>query len=255
MSNKLYKYRCFNEFTENIILNSSLYFSPVKNFNDPFDCRLSFKQEYSQNEIQEYFLKMKENEELVPSIEDIIKKFGKSKDFYKFQKKYYNQFVSNIGILSLSKNYKNILMWSHYADNHKGLIFEFETSHKLNSPSSCFLNYLETGPLKIDYKDKYELLSYATDKEILADVIMKLLLTKYSAWEYENEYRVIDTKHQGEKKFRKEELISIIFGANALTPQIERMISLCRNNGFSHVEFKKAKIVLGKFHLEFEDVC
>ncbi|TOC13300.1 hypothetical protein CGJ90_24575, partial [Vibrio parahaemolyticus] len=45
--------------------------------------------------------------------------------------------TSSFGICSLSKTFENILMWSHYADNHKGFVVEFET------PTN-FAEFLET---------------------------------------------------------------------------------------------------------------
>ena len=37
--------------------------------------------------------------------------------------------INNIGIFSLSKVPDNILMWSHYADSHKGIVLEFDSNH------------------------------------------------------------------------------------------------------------------------------
>ncbi|MCV2884796.1 DUF2971 domain-containing protein [Aestuariibacter sp. AA17] len=35
----------------------------------------------------------------------------------------------NIGILSLSKTNENLLMWSHYAQNHQGFVIGFNEEH------------------------------------------------------------------------------------------------------------------------------
>ena len=53
--------------------------------------------------------------------------------FYEFYSKTNDNTIENSGILSLSKRSKNITMWSHYADNHKGLVFELEIKKDLDS--------------------------------------------------------------------------------------------------------------------------
>ena len=81
-----------------------------------------------------------------------------------------------------------------------------------------------------------------------------MTLIKHTDWSYEEEFRLIDFSFQGEKKFPKEALTSIIFGLNAKQSNIETMIQLCKDNGFEHVKFKKAKKVSGSFALAFFDI-
>lgn len=50
----LYKYRKFDNRTDEIILNSEFYFAPPSSFNDPFDCNLSYKKDYNTEEIDNY---------------------------------------------------------------------------------------------------------------------------------------------------------------------------------------------------------
>ena len=133
-------------------------------------------------------------------------------------------------------------MWSHYSSNHTGLVFQF--TFKKNS--KCFLR-----PLVVDYKDKYDLLSYTSDFKSEAP---KLMLTKHSDWTYESEVRIIDLDFQGEKKFKKHELTSIIFGALAKDDDIDKMMGLCKQNGFEHVKFSKAMLTPGEFSLKFREI-
>ncbi len=50
-------------------------------------------------------------------------------------------------------------MWSHYANNHKGIVYEFEPDLFQNSLSDFFTG----NPIRVDYMadNEYELLSYA----------------------------------------------------------------------------------------------
>lgn len=253
---KLYKYRNFESHTENniplyelIIKDSSLYFASIISFNDPFDCQLSFKDTYTESEIKRFCReKAKKSNFSREQKEKLIEKTKDNDAFYKFAKGISNQQIEEIGILSLSANCNNILMWSHYSDSHRGLVFEFEPKYE-----DCFLKPF--GPIAVDYKETYKVLSHAvTDENIRKKQFEELILTKYIDWEYENEYRVIDLKHIGSKRFRKDELTSIIFGLNTTKENIDKVKKLCKENGFEHVKFKQTVKIKGRFELEIIDI-
>lgn len=76
------------------------------------------------------------------------------------------------GILCFSKTWTNPVLWGHYADKHRGICLGFEV------PSSV-LN-------KVEYVD-----SRLPRPDVHDEAFMKkLLLTKFSHWQYEQEYRV-----------------------------------------------------------------
>lgn len=247
---KLYKYRNFNEYTNNIIINSSLYFSPVNAFNDPFDCNLSFRKNYSSAEIKNYFKKAKgKYQSQTEEINEAERKYSSPKRFCKWMKLSLDKNVAKYGIVSLSTTKKSILMWSHYAYNHTGLVFEFD-----KTVDTEYFKYT----IPVNYKQKkYNFLSYTSFKdgdETEYKDIHSLLLTKYKDWKYEKEQRLLDLNFHGEKQFKKEALKTIIFGAKSTKENIVKIIKLCECYGFHHVQFKKAKLVQGKFKLVFNDI-
>jgi hypothetical protein len=238
----LYKYRDFGEFTNDIIMHSQFYFSPPKSFNDPFDCNLFFKESYSKEEIDKY-----KNDFLIrnPSINPKIldNHFNDNGDtFHCKLKESRSQLIENTGILALSKNYKSITMWSHYSKNHEGLVFELD----VKKDYSFFYMF---GI--VDYIEEYELLSYAEDPR---KELYNLFTTKYIDWKYEEEIRIIDFDKYGVRKFKKNLLKSILFGYKAKEENIKSVINLCQTNGFTHIKFKKAKLIPGKFALDFDEI-
>ncbi len=246
----LYKYRSFDDlslpknehYTNNIILNSSLYFSAIENLNDPFDCKLSYRQEYTSQDIREYFRKyLKRNPDSF-KLEELLKIYGDNQNFIDYQNKSTDELIARLGVLSLSTNPNSILMWSHYSHNHTGLVFQF-TPEK---DSTCFKPFY-----LVDYSSNYNLLSYTSNSK---DEIPKLMLTKHSDWKYESEVRMIDLDYHGEKKFKKHELTSIIFGALAKEDDIIRIVELCKENGFEHVKFSKAELSSGAFSLKYREI-
>ena len=95
----------------------------------------------------------------------------------------------------LSAEHKSPLMWSHYADSHRGFCVEYD----FGSPDRATLSLL---PLPVVYSHDRPLVPWYvafnnTPENIMAankDILLGLL-TKDSSWEYEREWRLlIDTK-------------------------------------------------------------
>lgn len=81
------------------------------------------------------------------------------------------ELATQVGILCLSATWRNPLLWSHYADRHRGLALGFDVSGDRFRP----VNYVRTRkpwPAELDGRFQEE-----------------LLYTKFSHWWYEREYR------------------------------------------------------------------
>lgn len=91
-------------------------------------------------------------------------------------------------ICSLSKDYRHILLWSHYADGHKGCCIEVS----MRDPGATLRD--------INYVSELQTVDRAVDAE-------ELLSYKSKSWEYEQEIRVF-----GRSKYRRVYLHQIIFG-------------------------------------------
>lgn len=85
-------------------------------------------------------------------------------------KSHYN---NKVGFLCFTRRLGDPVQWAHYADNHRGICFEFEISD----------NYL----LKINYKKSPATIS--VKKANWEQELVKATLCKYSGWKYEREYR------------------------------------------------------------------
>lgn len=89
------------------------------------------------------------------------------------------QLSETTGLLCFSKRWTNPLLWSHYADRHKGICLGFRIPDGSLEP----VGY-EVGRLTLD--SSWSLTSEA-EKQALTK---KLLLTKFKDWSYEEEYRL-----------------------------------------------------------------
>jgi hypothetical protein len=188
------------------------------------------------------------------TLQEVLKRWGSNEAFIEQQYRCFNEYRSNIGVCCFSESPKKILMWSHYANDHKGIVYEFTTDLFSGSTSESF----KGCRFKVDYaKDnKYELLSYALTGKLKEDQFVKGLLTKANEWKYEEEYRFIDLNGSENKSFKKESLKSIIFGVKTETEpdEIIRIKNLCQEYGFQHVVFKQIKFLPGEFKITLVDI-
>lgn len=156
----LYKYTPHNtEYKYDIITKSQLWFSKIESFNDPIDSQLDYRQEYAQDEIKRYWENFPTTK-LGYTLEKTLIKYGNSQAFVDQQNRIFSQQRSDMGVLCFSVNQKNILMWSHYANHHKGIVYEF----KPNLFSNSLCDFFTGNPYRVDYPvdRNYDLLSYTS---------------------------------------------------------------------------------------------
>lgn len=83
------------------------------------------------------------------------------------------------GIICMSADWQNTLMWGHYADNHRGVCLVFDCNEALWQPVE-YQNERRPTP-KTFGKNSYREMDEADFR--------KLALMKSNQWIYENEYR------------------------------------------------------------------
>ncbi|WP_175472645.1 MULTISPECIES: DUF2971 domain-containing protein [unclassified Duganella] len=87
------------------------------------------------------------------------------------------------GVLSLSRTNNNILMWSHYADSHKGIVLGLDETHDFFSGVDRM--GLKRPPRNVVYSTKRQLVK-AGDTQAFE----KLMCQKSLDWAYEEEVRL-----------------------------------------------------------------
>lgn len=93
--------------------------------------------------------------------------------------KFKNDFDRNRGILCFSRNWKNPVLWSHYADKHRGICLGFD----LDDFYAQEVKYCDN---RIN-PDKVKNVKYAG----ISGYVLDLLCTKYIHWQYEEEVRAL----------------------------------------------------------------
>ena len=199
---KLYKYRFFNEYTCNSLLESYIWLSSPDTFNDPFDCHL-----------KDDYLLFDDSQLSAAALEELTG-HGNGKDYY--DNVIYPWYLTN-GIGCFCESHEEILLWSHYANCHRGICLEYDFSCNKN---------LEKLLQKVIYTDEYPQINFSqfigTGLESSISYIRKAFYTKYKVWEYEKEWRLVLPGYPNKKLFYPPYFLSAVYlGCNISAPDRE----------------------------------
>jgi len=257
MITKIYKYVPFSEGSLCILNNGTIKYSHSNEFNDPFDCVVDYN-------IEETIKNISEREDL---FERAAEQLGTGLDVIEEKKKImlasleesltnktpYDSVMDKIGICCFSLKPDNILMWSHYAENHKGFLVEFTTDQSNPDIVESTEKYL--GGYLVEYSDKMPVRSLGLSEcESSQEDLYKQFLTKSAVWFYESEFRVLSlNKGPGIHQFCQNMVSAVIAGAKMGDAHIQ-ILSDTVNNLSSKLQknigFSKAEMIKGKYALK-----
>ncbi len=186
-----YKYRTLNDFKffVDIILNGRLYASTYENLNDPMEGVYNYSRGIPQ---------------------DFIDRIYSSKQ--------------ELRILSLSMNNNIPLMWSHYANGHRGVVIGIEIDE----------NKYKVKPIKY-MLDTFNLKN-GWFPDPVEDIARNILSVKNKVWEYEEEARVFI---QGKNPFINVKILQVITGRK-MSDEDFKMITKLINKVDDSIDVMKA---------------
>lgn len=184
---RLYKYTPVSTRSLSIISTGKVWYAKPSSFNDPFDCGLDLCEDMSIDEkVQVLRVEMEREgwspEKVTQQLQNMFTEYGELNqiDTLNIEKltASIHQKRNDTGILSLSGTPESILMWSHYADQHRGICIEFTVPESISVHK---VSYSQMPP-RFTLHDIY----VKRNEECLS-----LFTTKHKHWQYEKEYRVI----------------------------------------------------------------
>lgn len=212
-----YRYRSLSggsaEYVERTVCHSELYFPAPSSFNDPFDCRPCFSFDATSDEMQRYYRgvlqrhlpqlnRAQRRQEAKNKLKDPERDPRNPETLRRVQEMHTEQITEKIGVLCLSTVRDDILMWSHYADSHRGICLEFD-GHFPFFAAAHKVEYEEARPRINPFRQTKDQMMTAA------------LLTKSKHWDYEREWRIIHySEGPGVYRFPEEALTGIILGAH-----------------------------------------
>ena len=181
MANTLYKFRSLAgdsfKFTQDIFWRKRIFLSPVEWLNDPCEAKFNYvtPQNVSPNPYKDW---------------------GEMLDR--------NRLLGSARVFCATESPTNALMWSHYADSHRGICIGFRTSSPAILASARQVVYARTVP-SVDFDQNREA------------ALESAAFTKSTDWAYEVEWRILSTNPDeypgGFCRISENDISEVIFGA------------------------------------------
>ena len=174
------------------------------------------------------------------------------------------------GVFALAKRANNILMWSHYADEHAGICIEFDTeSHPDAFANTHPVAYEQESPviekkfanILMNLKDKEpsfdqvflaRIAKEDVDAEWTDKEIRSWFLTKSRLWKYDGEWRSI-VPGPGLKNIPAATISGVVIGHKA-SPETEKAVREWVGRRRRKVTISRAIKVKGKFALDVSPI-
>ena len=252
----LYRFRSLDgeskEWVKDSILNSMHYFSSPKAFNDPFDCRPVFEFSATKAELIKYYegvysrqaphmSREQRRAQARAKVSDPNSDPRDPKNLGTYHQMYDENVTSKIGVLCLSAAPKDILMWSHYANSHRGICLQFfAIGNALESSQP--VRYKAVRPVVNPVSQSHdEMLDHA-------------IFTKSDHWEYEQEWRFIQYKRgAGVYRTPREAPGGIVLGA-LIEQEDKRDVLEWVDSRDIPTKIFQARISTTKFEIEIDEV-
>jgi hypothetical protein len=214
----IYKYTSINEFLYETLMRSELWFNPPAHFNDPFDSFLPI-------DFGLECFKTMEGWETSPGLTKEVQSKALRPIIFRNE---LEELRNQMGVSCFSSVPDNLIMWSHYADKHKGLILKFGAAEL----QKVFYNIRS-----VIYTNRVKPLNY---EKPASGIIDKLLTRKSTHWKAESEIRIIAKKH-GPYSFPKSALKEIIFGLKCDSRQLTDIMHLIQKFGYPSTSFAQVQ--------------
>lgn len=164
----------------------------------------------------------------------------------------------DLGILSLTEEPNDLLMWAHYAAEHKGALIEFDPKHEFfNRPS-------RTG--RVDFGSLWKVI-YSNNRPshpIGQAIPPEDLLIKSEEWKRENEWRVFEYIENCRRKdptsncylsaIPAECITGVVLGCRMDSGKESEWLKLLDRADLKHIRIRKAKPHLDCFKLNYAQI-
>jgi hypothetical protein len=253
----LYHYEKFRaEWLTTTLRDRTIHCSDPANLNDPWDCRPCFDDRSfeTQKQIDDFanYLHATTGQP-IPDVQRSLFDAG----IYRGPADVRNilaglsasnvAYISRLGVYCLTPDPLSVLMWSHYAENHRGICLEF------NVRNIAFMSAVE-----VIYRSEYP---FWTPYSATIENAVEMVLTKSADWSYENEFRLfarpdVDDNHplklHGQCiRLPENALASVIVGCQGDYEAVSGIVS----EHAPGLQVKRAMRTPNRYSLAIEDVA
>lgn len=215
---------------QDLLINGRIWYSKPEYFNDPFEIE-GIRTRLSKNEVDGVIARVKEvMRSQIPrgmstSDADVEIERMAAIEVSRVQDKHEQDkdtLIHRCGYISLCGSNDNPLMWSHYADHHRGICL------RIRGTRDPFFEENGAGRvIKVTYRDEIETHEVELGN---ADAFFVQCSRKGKCWEYEDEYRVfrLPSAHdvddaQGNHSFNSTLIDAVYFGIRTRNEDVDQV--------------------------------
>lgn len=179
----LYKYYSDDELHLNTVKHNQMWYSAPCNFNDVFDCDISIDDKKVFNEALKLFPDkrgVRPGSSMWKQLEHNIY------EQLRYLRTVFDQLRNTMGVSCFSEWNNSLLMWAHYANNHRGICVEYDLME--------IHNVLKFTPIPVTYSEDRTCFNFFDPESLQKDtfkLFIQSLASKSPEWSYEKEWRII----------------------------------------------------------------
>lgn len=282
---KFYRYQSFNRWTIQTLCFDQLYFSDPSAFNDPFDCQPNVRSDSDRDtlkEILESLIIQRVKNEIIDSLgkaklneaksvsyaERIAEQTAQNEirniEYYATEPDYEGSTEENEcriltneieqellkrydrGICCFATSFANLLMWSHYGEQHNGICVGYNIKRK----PVPVLRKVIYGGSRIINTSIIEKSILQKDRDAQEIIDRNILLRKAAPWKYEQEWRLFGKRGVQDCPLA---IIDITFGLRCPDAIIHSIVSALEDRK-PKIKFFEIYEVPGEFKLKRREV-
>ncbi|MEX3960905.1 DUF2971 domain-containing protein [Paraburkholderia sp. EG286B] len=163
----------------------------------------------------------------------------------------FDALIQKFRVCCFSKRNDNLLLWAHYAENHRGICLEYDIPDDVHKKTFFPITYSESQPV-LEKVERFP----AGDPNAGAlsfKIEDAVFLTKSADWKYEEEWRTLritdKPQAKGEMHAIPGKLTAVYFGLR--TSEAAKKIIRRLAPSESRIQFLQAALQAGHFSLEF----
>lgn len=235
----LYKYYSDTKLNFETIKNNSIWYSAPCNFNDIFDCNISIDDEKIFNNALNLFPDKRGVRTGSPMWKKLKEEINRGLYMLEIQ---FNELRNTTGISCFSEREDSLLMWAHYANNHRGICVEYNL---LNINKE--LGFTAVPIIYSNDRTCFDSIDSYGEKDIW-EFFIESLTSKSMEWNYEKEWRIIRDQVACESQWdvnKKGALLkmirpdSIILGCATNLEFEKEIMRYCNDNKIKLYKMKK----------------
>jgi Protein of unknown function (DUF2971) len=210
---KFFKYQPCAPYSLENLRARKIWFSPPIEFNDPFDCALQVvKGDWDDVDVDRGLLWVRKHVRLDPADDQLLDDPTSQPQLREMVRELLSRSLDDEiernlnqrGVACFAEEGDSLLMWSHYANGHRGFCLEFDSPGF--RPDLRPVRYCADVPAL----NPLDFLEGTGAKESLVEAMM---LSKAQCWEYEREWRILAAEGRWAFEYRPTDLTCVYLGA------------------------------------------